>query len=115
MSSCHSSTTTSAARPSVAGASARESSRLRLSGVVTSTLGRRRVWAARSLLLVSPLRAPAVQWGARAGMGSCKARQVSAASARMGVSQMTVRPSVVEALVLFCALAKARKAPSHTA
>ena len=109
--SCHSSTTTRAVRPSCSCASARAISRLRLSGVVTSTVGRRSACFARSLLPVSPLRAPAVHAGARSGKGSFSARSVSAASARMGVSQTTVSGGVR----LTSASASACSAPSHTA
>ena len=65
------------------------SSNERLSGVVTSAVGKRRDWAARSALLVSPVRRPNVQWGASACAASVSARVVSAASARMGVSHST--------------------------
>ena len=111
ISSCHSSTTTSAVRPSCSCASARAISRLRLSGVVTSAVGRRLACCVRSLLLVSPLRAPAVHAGASSGSGACSARSVSAASARMGVSQITVSGGVR----LASASASACSAPSHTA
>ena len=99
--SCHSSATTSCTLASVSRASARASSSDRLSGVVTSTVGRRRNCALRSPLAVSPVRAPAVQRdstgcsGASASSGACRARSVSAASARMGVSHSTVSGSGV--------------------
>ena len=68
-SSCHSSTTTIFTLPSTSLASARESSTDRLSGVVTSTVGKRAFCAARSAEAVSPLRAPADQSGASASSG----------------------------------------------
>jgi hypothetical protein len=65
-SSCHSSTTTSRTCFSSVGASARASSRLSDSGVVTRPVGQRFCWALRSLLEVSPVRAARVQPGASA-------------------------------------------------
>ena len=64
----------------------------KLSGVVTSTVGRRVFCALRSALLVSPDLAPTdhsenVPTARSASSGVCKARQVSAASARIGVIQ----------------------------
>ncbi len=63
-SSCHSSTTTMRTVLKTSLASARDSSAVRLSGVVTKMVGRRRAWALRSPLAVSPVRAPRVQAGA---------------------------------------------------
>ena len=59
------------------------------SGVVMSTVGKRRSCLARSLLGVSPVRSPIVHGGAKSRIGSESARAVSAAKARMGVSQIT--------------------------
>ena len=89
-SSCHSSTTTSAMCWSRSCASARASSSVMLSGVVTSSVGKRRSCAARSVADVSPVRSPAVQSGASVGSGAARARSVSAASARIGVIHNTV-------------------------
>ena len=135
-SSCHSSATTRRTRASCSRASARASSSDRLSGVVTSTVGRRRAWALRSALPVSPVRAPRLQrarpacCAARACSGAASARSVSAASARMGVIHSTVSGAVRGAASLFIACtaewtgatgrfdshsAKACSAPSHTA
>ena len=61
MSSCHSSTTTSRTDANWCLASGRLSSKVRLSGVVTSALGSRRCWRARSAELVSPVRRPMLQ------------------------------------------------------
>jgi hypothetical protein len=115
MSSCHSSTITvctllnsCAARSSV---SINDSD----SGVVTSAVGMRRSCFARSLLDVSPVRWPTVHEGATSASGNCRARVVSAASARIGVSHNTpsgggVLPSHGTAI----AAARA-SAPNHTA
>ena len=105
--------------PSTSFASARESSTDRLSGVVTSTVGRRVFCALRSPLDVSPLRAPAVQSGCSASSGCCSARKVSAASARIGVSQSTVSGGATFFAVAraagFGSTPNAFNAPSHTA
>ena len=122
-SSCHSSTTTSCTLARRSCASARASSSDTLSGVVTSTVGRRRSCAARSPLAVSPVRRPLLQCGARSGRGSCRARSESAASARMGVIHSTVSGGGLFASFLGAACAistgaraeKRSKAPSHTA
>lgn len=124
-SSCHSSTTTILTRPSTSLASARASSSDRLSGVVTSTVGRRSFCALRSADEVSPLRAPALQrctsmpWASIASSGCCSARSVSAASARMGVIHSTVSGGGGVALALRegggAADENACSAPSHTA
>ena len=137
-SSCHSSTTTIFTLPSTSFASARARRSDRLSGVVTSTVGRRWFCALRSAAAVSPLRAPALQAMKRGvassltvefntSSGNCNARNVSAASARIGVSHSTVSGAVfifsVFATVLIafgarvdCGKAiKDIKAPSQTA
>jgi len=128
-SSCHSSTTTRRTLARRSRASARASSSDTLSGVVTSSVGRRRSCAARSPLAVSPVRSPLVQVGARSGSGACRARSESAANARMGVIHSTERGgaaarrvrSAVRALGASsgagAASARARccSAPSHTA
>ena len=127
--SCHSSTTTIRTLPSTSLASARVSISDRLSGVVTSSVGKRRFWALRSAAAVSPLRAPADQSGASASSGCTNARKVSAARARIGVIHSTVSRGAVflrdagaeEAavsafdLAVFGGAAKASNAPSHTA
>ena len=127
ISSCHSSTTTSRTLCRLARASARASSSDTLSGVLTSTVGRRRAWAARSAADVSPLRRPLVQCGAMSASGSRRARSVSAASARIGVIHSTVIGGAgtgFEFAPAFVADGEARvqalaenacKAPSHTA
>ena len=126
-SSCHSSATTSCTDCSASRASARASSSDRLSGVVTSTVGKRRLCAARSPLAVSPVRSPLVQCGARSASGPRSARNVSAASARMGVSHSTVSggalagSAVASDSIAACAFlasaggTKRIKAPSQTA
>ncbi len=135
-SSCHSSATTRRTEPSSSRASARASSRDRLSGVVTSTVGSWRDCALRSALPVSPVRAPTVQrasagWSwASACKGVCSALSVSAARARMGVIHSTVSGAAAGFLLLggawagawrgACAgaleaCAKACSAPSQTA
>ncbi|MNI27087.1 hypothetical protein D3C73_808110 [compost metagenome] len=73
--------------------SARASIRVRLSGVVISAVGRRRLWRARSLLLVSPVRRPTLQAICKSANGASSARAVSAARARMGVIHSTVSGS----------------------
>ena len=95
ISSCHSSTTTALTLFSASRASARDSSTDKLSGVVTSTVGKRVFCALRSALDVSPLRAPTVHKAKlpsafSASSGTCNARWVSAASARIGVIHNTV-------------------------
>ena len=99
-SSCHSSATTNCTDCSASRASARASSSDRLSGVVTSTVGKRRLCAARSPLAVSPVRSPLVQCGARSSSGPRSARNVSAASARMGVSHSTVSGGALDGSAL---------------
>jgi len=83
--------------------------------VVTSTVGSRWFCAARSPDEVSPLRAPAVQAkrpsADKASSGSCNARSVSAASARIGVIHSTVSGGGF----FVAAAANAINAPSHTA
>ena len=132
ISSCHSSTTTIFTLPSASRASARDSSTVRLSGVVTSTVGRRLFCALRSLAAVSPLRAPNVHGlnspsACTALSASCNAPSVSAARARIGVSQITVRGAATTvALTAMLLIAdcpgivwrkaiKRIKIPSHTA
>ena len=93
--SCHSSTTTIFTVPSTSRASARESITDRLSGVVTSTVGKRLFCALRSAASVSPLRAPRLQGlncpsACKSPSTRCSAPSVSAASARIGVIQITV-------------------------
>ena len=88
-SSCHSSTITVCTPRKRSAASARDISSVADSGVVTSTVGRRRSCRARSADDVSPLRRPSDQSGARSASGKASARWVSAASARMGVSHRT--------------------------
>ncbi len=128
-SSCHSSTTTSCTWRRRSWASARASSSDTLSGVVTSSVGRRRSCAARSPLAVSPVRRPLVQSGARSGRGAARARSVSAARARMGVIHSTVSGGAVARRVRRAvralasatgatgapASARCCSAPSHTA
>ena len=92
ISSCHSSTTTSCTPASNCGASARASSSVRLSGVVTSASGNWRPWRVRSALSVSPVRTPTVQSSPRSASGASSAREVSADSARMGVIHSSRRP-----------------------
>ena len=72
--------------------SARDSIRLRLSGVVTRTSGSRLAWRARSPDSVSPVRTATVQSSPRSASGSASARAVSAASARIGVSHSRRSP-----------------------
>ncbi|MNO96714.1 hypothetical protein D3C76_883940 [compost metagenome] len=111
-SSCHSSTTTRRSVAKSSRACARVSSKVRLSGVVTSTLGRRRAWRARSALPVSPLRTPTLQGSPSSSSGACKARAVSAARARMGVTHTTCNATGWRP----CGRAlNARSAASHTA
>ncbi len=101
-------------------ASARASSKVRLSGVVISVVGRRRLWRARSLLLVSPVRRPMLHGICRSSTGVCKARAVSAARARMGVIHSTVSGSagdlrLREVSTMAAGLAKRLSAANHTA
>ncbi|MNH22440.1 hypothetical protein D3C79_822980 [compost metagenome] len=117
-SSCHSSTTT---RRSVAKSSlacARVSNSVRLSGVVTSTLGRRRACRARSALPVSPLRTPTFHGRPSSSSGACRARAVSVAKARIGVTHSTCNGAAWRPWRSWrswhCAL-NARSAASHTA
>ena len=98
ISSCHSSTTTARTLFIRSAASARDSNPDRLSGVVTSTVGKRVFWALRSAAVVSPLLALIVQcawFGSpnKTSSGNCRARWVSAASARIGVIHSTVKDS----------------------
>ena len=78
--------------PSTSRASARDSSSVRLSGVVTSTVGRRRFCALRSAAAgVAAAHADGPASGAeRRRAAAASARSVSAASARIGVSHSTV-------------------------
>ena len=92
ISSCHSSTTTSAMSESCARLSARDSMRLRLSGVVTRTSGSFFACLARSPASVSPERTATVQSRPRSASGSASARAVSAARARIGVSHSSRSP-----------------------
>ena len=111
-SSCHSSTTTSCSVAKSSCACARVSSRVRLSGVVISTLGSRRACRARSALLVSPLRTPTLHGSSSSSSGACNARAVSAAKARMGVTHTTCKGAGWRP----CGPAlNARSAASHTA
>ncbi len=115
-SSCHSSTTSMRSPAKAWRASARVSSRVRLSGVVTSALGNRRPWRARSAPLVSPVRRPMLQLMPSSSSGACRARAVSAASARIGVIQSTVKGAGLSVAVEDGALvAKRFSAPSQTA
>jgi hypothetical protein len=113
-SSCHSSTTTACTWPNSVRAASRLISRLRLSGVVTSTLGKRRSCRALSLLAVSPVRRPSVSGKPSSSIGSRSALAVSAARARIGVTQMTDSGSVAleSAARLFI---NRSSRPSHTA
>jgi len=86
-SSCHSSTTTQRNVSNSAAALGCERSRERLSGVVISVEGGVFNCRARALLPVSPVRRSTVQGRPRSSTTSRSARSVSAASARMGVSQ----------------------------
>ena len=104
--SCHSSTITVCSAAKSSRARSRVSSSVSDSGVVTSAVGSLRSCRARSADGVSPLRTPTVQRGARSGSGCCKARAVSEASARIGVSHSTCKPGVVWARA---------SAPIHTA
>ena len=117
MSSCHSSTITVWMPASSSCACSRVSIRLSDSGVVTSTVGKRRSCFARSAEGVSPVRMPTVQPRARSSSGAFIARAESAASARIGVSQSA--PSGGVALPGFGAAAASRlarsSAPNHTA
>ncbi len=72
--------------------SACDSIRLRLSGVVIRTSGSRFAWRARSPDSVSPVRTATVHSSPRSASGSDNARAVSAASARIGVSQSRRSP-----------------------
>ena len=90
ISSCHSSTTTACTLANSSFACVRDSIRLSDSGVVSSVVGQRVLWRALSALLVSPVRMPSVQSGARSASGSCSARRESVASARIGVIHNTV-------------------------
>ena len=89
ISSCHSSTTTAATFASSPLASARASIKLNDSGVVSSAVGQRAFWRARSAVGVSPVRMPSVQCGSKSSSGAFSARWVSAARARIGVIQST--------------------------
>ena len=130
-SSCHSSTTTACTLPSATAASARDSNTDRLSGVVTSTVGRRVFWTLRSALGVSLLLTPVVQCAKCAcpcnmSSGCCRARRVSAASARIGVIHSTASGAPTGLLPAFFSVApgvgfdwltaiKRIKIPSQTA
>ena len=91
ISSCHSSTTTSARCSKSVPASSRVSRSDRLSGVVTSALGRRSRWRARMRAGVSPVRDSTLQGMPRSSTGARSAASVSPASARRGVIQRTVQ------------------------
>ena len=115
ISSCHSSTTTVCTPDRSSRAVSRVSIRLSDSGVVTSTVGNRRSWRARSLGGVSPVRMPTVQFTPRSVNGERKAWVESAASARIGVSHNT--PSgggCAPSEGIFNTAARA-SAPNHTA
>ncbi len=85
--SCHSSTTTAESSAQRARQSARASSSVRLSGVVTSTVGSCRSCRARADAGVSPVRVSTRQCGRSAAAARASAWPVSAASARSGVIQ----------------------------
>ena len=89
ISSCHSSTITVCTPFNSSRAFSRVNIRLSDSGVVTSALGKRRSWRARSAGGVSPVRLPTLQREPMSASGSCIARAESAASARIGVSHNT--------------------------
>ena len=89
ISSCHSSTITTCSAPKSSRDRSRVSSSVSDSGVVTSAVGSRRSWRARSAAGVSPVRRPTRHCGASSASGCCSARAVSAASARIGVSHST--------------------------
>ena len=74
--------------------SAMASIRLRLSGVVTSAGGQVLRWRALAAAAVSPVRCSTVQPMPMPSAAACKARVVSAASARMGVIHSTRGPVV---------------------
>ena len=119
ISSCHSSTTTYSTLRSSSRGSLRVSISVRDSGVVTSTVGKRRSCRARSALEVSPVRWPMLQVGASAASGSVSARVVSEASARIGVSQSTRKGSATTLRPWWSAggwrSSKAASMPSQTA
>ena len=75
--------------------SARASISVKLSGVVINVVGSRRLWRARSLLLVSPVRRPTLHGICKSCSGASSARAVSAANARIGVIHSTVRGSAI--------------------
>ena len=93
ISSGHSSTITMCRCARLVSLSARASINVRLSGVVTSAVGWRRVWRARSLLLVSPVRRPTLHGICSDSSGASRARAVSAARARIGVIHSTLSGS----------------------
>ena len=68
----------------------RESSSVRLSGVVTNAVGRRRSCRVRADEGVSPVRTSTVHCGLSARAARASASPVSAASARSGVNHSTV-------------------------
>ena len=112
-SSCHSSMTTRATRPSAWGLSARDSMSDRLSGVVTSASGSRRSCRARTDEDVSPVRRPTAQSSPNSASGAASAWAVSEASARIGVIHSTFRPACDQVWSVACSAAPS--APNHTA
>ena len=89
-SSCHSSTTTPRRCAKRSRQSGRDRKSDRLSGVVTSAVGRRFAWRARAASAVSPVRTSTVQAGRNAAAARASASPVSLASARSGVIHRTV-------------------------
>ena len=89
--SCHSSTTIAASPRKRSRQSARARNSVRLSGVVTSTVGNRLPCRARAPAVVSPVRTSTDQCGRSAAAAVVNARPVSAARARSGVIQSSVR------------------------
>ncbi len=90
ISSCHSSTTTSSRWSNRVAASSRVRRRERLSGVVTSAVGKRSRCRARTRAGVSPVRDSTLQGSPRSSTGARSAASVSPASARSGVSHSTL-------------------------
>ncbi len=95
ISSCHSSTMIMSRLRNCSSAAALLIMSVRLSGVVTRVAGMLRVWRARSLAFVSPVRAPMRHSGISSAAESSSARCVSAASARIGVIHRTRKPALL--------------------
>ena len=115
ISSCHSSTMTVWTAASSSRAPSRVSIRLSDSGVVTSAVGKRRSWRARSAGAVSPVRMPTDQGTPRSSSGCLIARAESAASARIGVSQSTPSGGGAPARIRTPSAAARASAPNQTA